>query len=93
MTTDLPNCPHCGTKMELVPDFPNSVLHAATFQGSPIHQLMREQAYLRNYERAENGHQSRMSPYRRRISRMEWSDALRRIRRAGLLAPRPRIQY
>ena len=89
----IPNCPHCGSPMELVPDLPNSVLHAATFQGSPIHQIMREEAYKRNYERAEAGHQARMMAYRRRIDAMRREEALRAARRQGLLAPCPRVQW
>ena len=84
-------CPHCGTKMELVPDLPDSVLHVATFKVSPIHQIMREQAYLRNHERAEAGHQARMEPYRRRIALMQQIEAAKQ--RRGLLAPRPRVQW
>jgi hypothetical protein len=92
MNNDL-TCPHCGTPMEILPDIPGPVLHAATFQGSPIHRIMREEAYKRNYERAEAGHQARMAPYWRRIDAMRREEALQAARRQGLLAPRPRIQF
>jgi hypothetical protein len=54
---------------------------------------MREEAYKRNYERAEAGHQARMMAYRRRIDAMRREEALRAARRQGLLAPRPRVQW
>ena len=76
-----------------VPDLPDWLLHRASYQGTPLHQLMREEAYKRSYERAEAGHQARMAPYRRRIARMQWSEAQEAARRQGLLAPRPRVQW
>jgi hypothetical protein len=87
MNDDLPNCPHCGTRMEPVADYPDWLIHRAAYQGSPLHQALRAQSYLQNPEAADAAHQARMAPYRRRIARMQWSDAnARRLR--GLLGPR-----
>jgi len=86
-------CPKCGTPMEPVADYPDWLIHAASYQSSPIREALRVHAYLHAPEAADAVHQARMAPYRRRIALMNHADAMQRARRQGLLAPRPRIQY
>jgi hypothetical protein len=91
--SDFPNCPRCGTPMEVVAEYPDWLIHHGSYgSGTPIHHELQVLSYSRNPAAADLAHQNRLSPYRRRLSRMEWSDTMRRIRRAGLLA-RPKVQW